>query len=83
MARIHMIGDDEAAGDVPRVFAGVRATYARSVVPDIMRTMSLRPDLLRLMSEAADQLRFSDGYLSRAHHEMVASYVAALTRCHY
>lgn len=83
MARIRMISDDEAAGDVARVFAGLRATNPRGTVPDIMRTMSLRPDLLALISEVADRLHFRDGYLSRAHHEMVASYVSALTRCHY
>ena len=83
MARIHMIGDEGATGEVAGVFARVRATHPRRMVPEIMRTMSLRPDLLALISEAADRLHFSDGYLSRAHHEMVASYVAALARCHY
>jgi hypothetical protein len=52
------------------------------MVPDIVKTMSLRPDFLRGISQAA-QLHFSDGSLSRAQHEIIASYVSALNRCHY
>ena len=44
--------------------------------------MSVRPDFM-LAIDAASQLHFSDGALSRAQHEMIASYVAALNRCHY
>jgi hypothetical protein len=31
----------------------------------------------------ASRLHFSDGALTRAQHEMIASYVAALNHCHY
>ena len=30
-----------------------------------------------------EKLHFTDGALTRAHHEMIASYVSALNRCHY
>ena len=52
------------------------------MVPDILKTMSLRPDFLAGISKAS-MLHFSDGALSRAQHEMIASYVSALNRCHY
>jgi hypothetical protein len=52
-------------------------------VPDILRTMSLRPDFLRAIDEAARLLHFTDGALTRAQHEMIASYVSALNRCHF
>jgi hypothetical protein len=29
------------------------------------------------------RVHFSDGALSRAQHEMIASYVSALNKCHY
>jgi hypothetical protein len=29
------------------------------------------------------RVHFSDGALSRARHEMIASYVSALNKCHY
>jgi hypothetical protein len=52
------------------------------VVPDILRTMSLRPDFLAAI-DAASRMHFSDGALTRAQHEMIASYVSALNRCRY
>ena len=51
-------------------------------MPDIVRTMSLRPDFLESVL-AASQLHFTDGALTRAQHELIASYVSALNRCHY
>ena len=44
--------------------------------------MSLRPDFLEAILKASN-LHFSDGALTRAQHEMIASYVSALNRCHY
>jgi hypothetical protein len=38
--------------------------------------MSLRPDFLSAILDAA-RLHFSDGALTRAQHEMIASYVSA------
>ena len=61
---------------------GVTPEQFRGNVPDILRTMSLRPDFLRAIDQAS-RLHFSDGALSRAEHEMIASYVSALNRCHY
>jgi len=51
-------------------------------VPDILRTMSLRPDFLAAIDQAS-RLHFSHGALTRAQHEMIASYVSALNRCRY
>jgi hypothetical protein len=44
--------------------------------------MSYRPDFLAAII-AASRLHFSDGALTRAQHEMIASYVSALNKCHY
>jgi hypothetical protein len=52
------------------------------MVPDILRTMSLRPDFLAAI-DAASRLHFTDGALNRAQHEMIASHVSALNRCRY
>jgi hypothetical protein len=60
----------------------VRTSSPDGQVPDIVRTMSLRPDFLSAIMDAA-RLHFSDGALTRAQHEMIASYVSALNRCHY
>ncbi len=82
MARIAWIEDDAAEGEVAAAFARMREGSPSGRVPDIMRTMSLRPDFMQAMLAASD-LHFSDGALTRAQHEMIAAYVAALNRCHY
>ena len=82
MARITWIEDDDAAGELADIYSQLRRTSASGKVPDILRTMSLRPDYLRAIDQAS-RLHFTDGALSRAEHEMIASYVSALNRCHY
>ena len=82
MARIGWVEDADATGPVAEAFARIKATSQSGRVADILRTMSVRPDFM-LAIDAASQMHFTDGALSRAQHEMIASYVAALNRCHY
>ena len=82
MPRIAWVEDADAEGAVAEVFAQARGESSRGAVADIIRTMSLRPDFMKAILEAS-RLHFSDGALSRAQHEMIASYVAALNRCHF
>jgi hypothetical protein len=82
MARIAWIEDEEATGEIANVYRELKQTSARGNVPDILRTMSLRPDFLRAIDQAS-RLHFTDGALTRAEHEMIASYVSALSHCHY
>ncbi len=82
MARIAWVEDTEAQGQLAEIYAGWRTRSTTGQVPDIMRTMSLRPDFLAAMTQAT-RLHFSDGALTRAQHEMIASYVSALNRCRY
>jgi hypothetical protein len=83
VARIRMIHDEEATGELAAVYAAIKAAHPKGAVPEIMMTMSARPDLLRSMSEAAERLHFRGGALTRAQHEMIAAYVSALNQCHY
>jgi hypothetical protein len=82
MSRIAWIEDADAQGQLAELYEAARSQSPRGVVADILRTMSLRPDFLAAIM-AASRLHFTDGALTRAHHEMIASYVAALNRCHY
>jgi hypothetical protein len=82
MARIAWVEDDDASGELAGIYRELKRTSMRGNVPDILRTMSLRPDFL-LAIDQASRLHFTDGALSRAEHEMIASYVSALNRCHY
>ncbi len=82
MARIAWVEDADAEGPLAELYAQIRANSPDGRLPDILRTMSLRPDFLVPILQAS-HLHFSDGALSRAQHEMIASYVSALNRCHY
>jgi hypothetical protein len=82
MARIKMVEESEATGPLADLYARTKAASLAGVVPEILRTMSLRPDFLEAIDEAS-KLHFTDGALSRAEHEMIASHVSALNRCRY
>jgi hypothetical protein len=80
--RIRWISEDEATGELKSLYEQAQANSPSGLVPDILKTMSLRPELLRSIQEAS-RVHFTDGALTRAQHEMIASYVSAVNRCHY
>lgn len=82
MARIDWVEDDDAEGELAELYDAVRSARGGMPVPDILKTMSLRPDFLRAINEAS-RLHFTPGALTIAQHEMIASYVSAVNRCHY
>ena len=82
MSRIKMVEESEAAGELAVLYRETKARSLAGVVPEILRTMSLRPDFLAAINEAS-RLHFTDGALTRAEHEMIASYVSALNKCRY
>ncbi len=82
MPRIAWVEDGDATGELADLYAELKRKSMSGMVPDILRTMSLRPDFLRAIDQAS-RMHFEDGALSRAEHEMIASYVSALNRCHY
>ena len=71
MARIKMVDEADATGELADLYARAKQRSVAHVVPDILRTMSLRTDFL-LAIDAASRMHFSDGTLSRAQHEMIA-----------
>ena len=82
MARIKTVSDADAQGALAEIYSRSKQQTVAGVVPEILRAMSLRPDFLAAI-DAASQLHFTDGALTRAQHEMIASYVSALNRCRY
>ena len=86
MPRIGWIEERDATGRLAELFeaarSGVISGVRRERVADILHTMSHRPDFLAGMMDLS-RVHFSDGALSRAQHEMIASYVSALNKCHY
>jgi len=81
--RIKSIPDQEASGLLRQQYDEATADSVLKKVPPIIQTMSLRTDFMKAIREAVNTLHFRDGALSRAQHEMVASYVSALNRCRY
>ncbi len=77
-----MVDEADADGPLADLYATSKARSVAGIVPDILRTMSLRPDFLAAIDQAS-RLHFSHGALTRAQHEMIASYVSALNRCRY
>jgi hypothetical protein len=82
MPRIKMVQESGAEGHLAELYAKAKAQSLTGVVPEIIKTMSLRPDFLAAV-QAASRMHFADGALTRAQHEMIASYVSALNRCRY
>ena len=80
--RIKMVEESEATGPLAELYAQTKSRSVARVVPEILRTMSLRPDFLAAIDQAS-RLHFTDGALTRAQHELIASYVSALNRCRY
>ena len=76
------IDETEARGDLANLYNMARSNSSHGVVADILKTMSHRPDFLGAIMQAS-RLHFSNGALTEAQHEMIASYVSALNRCHY
>ena len=86
MPRIKWVEESDAGGRLAELFEAARGGYVSGVprehVPHILQTMSHRPDFLATIMDAS-RMHFSDGALTRAQHEMIASYVSALNHCHY
>lgn len=84
MPRIKWIEESDAQGKLAELFEIARqeSTTDPLHVPAILHTLSHRPDFMAAIMDAS-RVHFSDGYLTEAQHEMIASYVSALNHCHY
>ena len=82
MPRIKVVQESEAEGPLAELYAKAKTQSPLGIVPEIIKTMSLRPDFLAGV-QAASRMHFTDGALTRAQHEMIASYVSALNHCRY
>lgn len=83
VAKIAIIEDAEATGDVAAAYNFWRAGSGRHQVPGIIKCFGARPDFLRQVIEFSNTVHFSEGHLSRRHKEMIASHVSYLNRCPY
>jgi hypothetical protein len=84
MPRIAWIEDKDATGQLAQCYDTLKAMnpFGDGEVPDVFRAMSQRPEFLAGVLGILP-VQFSDGHLTRAQHEMIASYVSVLNRCHF
>ena len=79
MARIKWIDEDDPKA--PEVY-GAPAEALKRGLPGIVKTMALRPEAFQMFN-ILSEIHFSDGFLKRREHEMVAAYVSALNKCKF
>jgi hypothetical protein len=79
MGRIKWVDEDDPKA--PEVYGAPAAALKRGI-PGIIKTMSLRPEAVQMMN-LISKVHFSDGFLKRREHEMVAAYVSSLNRCKF
>ncbi len=72
---------DEEDPKAPEVY-GAPAAALRRGVPGIVKAMSVRPDAMQLMG-LLSRMHFSEGFLTRREHELIAAYVSALNKCKF
>jgi hypothetical protein len=79
MARIKWIDEDDPRA--PSVY-GASAEAIKKGLPGIVKTMALRPEAFKMFNIMSD-MHFSDGFLKRREHEMIAAYVSSLNKCKF
>jgi uncharacterized peroxidase-related enzyme len=80
---IPVVEEDAATGAVAEAYADYRTRFGRQDVPGILKCFATHPPLLEQMIKLASSLLFTDGHLSRATKEMLATYVSCLNACPY
>ena len=81
--KIKLIEDQDATGEVAKVYEEWRAKSGRQMMPGILKCFSHRPDFLREVMRFSDTVHFSEGHLTRKTKETIASWVSYLNRCPY
>jgi uncharacterized peroxidase-related enzyme len=78
-----VVTEAEASPEVAKLYAQFRESFGRPRVPGILQCFATHPPLLEHMMGLAKSMLFTEGALSRANKEMLATFVSALNRCEY
>ena len=79
MARIKWIDEDDPKAS--EVYGAPPAALKRGL-PGIVKTMALRPESYKMFN-IMSEIHFTDGFLKRREHEMIAAYVSAINHCKF
>lgn len=81
MAWITTTSEQDASGKLKEIYQSFRPNFP--IVPNIMKSFSLKPDLLAAVARTFTTATFGASNLSRVQEEMIATVVSSLNRCHY
>ena len=79
MGRLKWIDEDDPKA--PELF-GAPPEVLKHGLPGIVKTLTLRTDTYQ-MFQIMSKMHFSDGFLKRREHEIVAAYVSSLNKCKF
>ena len=79
MARIKWIDEDDPKAS--EVYGAPPMALKRGL-PGIVKTMALRPESYKMFN-IMSEIHFTDGFLKRREHEMIAAYVSAINHCKF
>lgn len=82
LARVRMLEESEATGDLVDLFQRAKEVTGLDFVPDMFRLVSTRPELLKAMLAGYDGV-FNHGVLSRHDRELVAAWTSRVNQCPY
>jgi hypothetical protein len=84
MPRIQWVEDSDASGELAELYSGLRTMdpFKLGHVPEVFRAMSQSPQFLKGVLTTLPA-HFSSSALSYPQKEMIASYVSAITKCHF
>ena len=84
MPRINWIEDEDASGTLAELYASLRSMdpFGLGHVPEVFRAMSQSPQFLQGVLTTLPA-HFSSSALTYPQKEMIASYVSAVTHCHF
>ncbi|MGC2163144.1 MAG: peroxidase-related enzyme [Silvibacterium sp.] len=80
---IRITEEDEATGEVAQAYQHFRDQTGRQDVPGILKCFATTPEYARHMVDVSASLLFSDGSLTRAQKELIATYISHLNACPY
>lgn len=79
MGRIKWMDEDDPRA--PETYHATAEQLKRGV-PGIVKTMSMTPEAFQMFN-IMSEIHFSDGFLKRREHEMIAAYVSGLNKCRF
>src|ERR1700752_211739 len=78
---IPVVDEAEATGETAAAYQYFRDQTGRQDVPGVLKCFSSNPAFIRQMIDISSNLLFADGYLSRRHKEMIATWISKQNTC--